>query len=438
MAPQPLLPRRHAPQHNTAGASHNAGTANTAFRVVHAVASLTLALLTWRIVARPPGDVASSRCAAAAAECPATCRLHGRCVAGSCVCDEGYWGTDCSFAWCPNECSGRGECVGGACLCKAQYGGTDCSVDRLEVLGNELLERVVEDLEAGTRSDAGCPFLTQRDVQKSGGDHVVYRQGDEVEVYSVPEEMFVKLPEKCPTLTYRKCAIVGNSGTLRYAKPAFGAEIEQHDMVYRFNQAPTHDFSTWVGNRTTYESLNAKFAHSLAKDEAGWRWRDPLATYVLFEPLKLKDTFISIREKYPYVNVLLFSPQFFVRAHMIYDRLQSSLERHEFGCFLGEKPMSGLYGILFNLAVCESVDMYGFDPWTDNLAGQKMRYHYFDNEEPRRGAHSFDATYYMYLLMSRTFPHMRIHNATAPLMPPRARRRHRDEEEEEEEEEENA
>ncbi|GHP02177.1 hypothetical protein PPROV_000093400 [Pycnococcus provasolii] len=78
MAPQPLLPRRHAPQHNTAGASHNAGTANTAFRVVHAVASLTLALLTWRIVARPPGDVASSRCAAAAAECPATCRLHGR------------------------------------------------------------------------------------------------------------------------------------------------------------------------------------------------------------------------------------------------------------------------------------------------------------------------------------------------------------------------
>ena len=165
MAPQPLLPRRHAPQHNTAGASHNAGTANTAFRVVHAVASLTLALLTWRIVARPPGDVASSRCAAAAAECPATCRLHGRCVAGSCVCDEG---------------------------------------------------------------------------------------------------------------------------------------------------------------------------------------------------------------------------------------------------------------------------------WTDNLAGQKMRYHYFDNEEPRRGAHSFDATYYMYLLMSRTFPHMRIHNATAPLMPPRARRRHRDEEEEEEEEEENA
>lgn len=177
-------------------------------------------------------------------------------------------------------------------------------------------------------------------------------------------------------------------------------------------EAPTSKFWTWVGNRTTFESLNAKFAHSLARDEPGWTWRDPLATYVLFEPLKLKDTYISLRERYPFVKVHLFSPQFFVRAHSIYDKLQSSLERHEFGCFLGEKPMSGLYGVLFALSACESVDLYGFDPWTDQLAGRKMRYHYFNNEEPRRGAHSFDATFYMYLLMSRVFPHMTVHNVT--------------------------
>ena len=61
----------------------------------------------------------------------------------------------------------------------------------------------------------------------------------------------------------------------------------------------------------------------------------------------------------------------------------------------------------------EQVDLYGFDPWTDALAGQRLRYHYFDNEEPRRGAHSFDATFYMYLLLSRSYPHMVVHNASA-------------------------
>lgn len=424
----PLLPSRHHNAHAAAGSP-----AERCVRVVHAVASVSLIVLTWRIYSQPPGgrEASAQDCREGHAECGVTCRLHGRCVAGTCICDDGYWGSNCSFVWCPNACNGRGECVEGACLCKAQYGGEDCAVDRLEVLADDLLEGVVADLEAGTRSDSGCPFLTKQDVQRNGGDHVIYRQSEtDIETYSVPEEMLDKLPDECPTQTFRTCAIVGNSGTLRYAHPPFGRAIEQHEMVYRFNQAPTGHFWPYVGNRTTYESLNAKFAHSLAKDEPGWRWRDPLATYVLFEPLKLKDTFITIREKYPYVKVLLFSPQFFVRAHNIYDRLQSSLEQHEFGCFLGEKPMSGLYGVLFLLTVCESVDLYGFDPWTDSLAGQKMRYHYFDNEEPRRGAHSFDATYYMYLLMSRSFPHMHVHNATAPPLPDRKKPSRNEEEEE--------
>ena len=35
-----------------------------------------------------------------------------------------------------------------------------------------------------------------------------------------------------------------------------------------------------MGSKTTFESLNAKFAHQLMRQEPGWRWRDPLANYV--------------------------------------------------------------------------------------------------------------------------------------------------------------
>jgi len=79
--------------------------------------------------------------------------------------------------------------------------------------------------------------------------------------------------------------------------------------------------------------------------------------------------------------------------------MQVNLEQQEFGCFTGEKPMSGFYAVLYALAACTHVDLYGFDPWTDAMAhdpSRQFRYHYFDDDQPRTGAHSFDATYYMY------------------------------------------
>ena len=77
------------------------------------------------------------------------------------------------------------------------------------------------------------------------------------------------------------------------------------------------------------------------------------------------------------------------------------LEQYELGCFVGEKPMSGFYAMIFAAAFCGSVEMAGFDPWTESMRNRSVRYHYFDDEEPRPGAHSFDATYYMYQLLEQ-------------------------------------
>uniref|UniRef100_A0A8C3EJ27 Tenascin-R n=1 Tax=Corvus moneduloides TaxID=1196302 RepID=A0A8C3EJ27_CORMO len=59
--------------------------------------------------------------------CPAGCGSRGLCVDGECVCEEGFTGEDCSQLRCPRDCSGRGRCVNGTCVCQEGYAGEDCA-----------------------------------------------------------------------------------------------------------------------------------------------------------------------------------------------------------------------------------------------------------------------------------------------------------------------
>ncbi|NWI04242.1 TENR protein, partial [Tichodroma muraria] len=59
--------------------------------------------------------------------CPRDCSARGHCVNGTCVCQEGFAGEDCARLHCPNACSGRGLCQDGLCVCEEGYDGQDCS-----------------------------------------------------------------------------------------------------------------------------------------------------------------------------------------------------------------------------------------------------------------------------------------------------------------------
>ncbi|XP_035973216.1 tenascin-R [Halichoerus grypus] len=59
--------------------------------------------------------------------CPTDCSSRGLCVDGECVCEEPYTGEDCSELRCPGDCSGKGRCTNGTCFCQEGYVGDDCS-----------------------------------------------------------------------------------------------------------------------------------------------------------------------------------------------------------------------------------------------------------------------------------------------------------------------
>ncbi|KAK1329244.1 hypothetical protein QTO34_011424 [Cnephaeus nilssonii] len=62
--------------------------------------------------------------------CRTDCSSRGLCVDGECVCEEPYAGEDCSELRCPGDCSGKGSCANGTCVCQEGYVGEDCSQQR--------------------------------------------------------------------------------------------------------------------------------------------------------------------------------------------------------------------------------------------------------------------------------------------------------------------
>ena len=247
------------------------------------------------------------------------------------------------------------------------------------------------------------------------------------------------------------CAVIGNSGTLLHV--ALGHEIDAHDMVYRFNQAPTLGFEKYTGTRCTHESLNSAWAKALLEtidpDAGGdedddfpakaddfpakakrlvkgnrWRWRKrdtALMMFELFDPASImqkskeqnankdrwwKKTFTRIRREFPDVVVLPLNPLYVTWAFNKYDELKRKFTKMRLGNFPGEKPMSGFYAILFLLQICDTVDLYGFTAYSENDGSDIMgtKYHYFDNAVPRHNSHSFDLTQYIYRAIEHGMP----------------------------------
>jgi len=88
--------------------------------------------------------------------------------------------------------------------------------------------------------------------------------------YRVSTQLEHLLPEADPHagVEYEKCAVVGNAGSL--IEGGFAGDIDGHDLVLRFNGAPTSTFEGSVGSKTTHDVLNFENIRALAKGALRW------------------------------------------------------------------------------------------------------------------------------------------------------------------------
>ncbi|KAK3271633.1 hypothetical protein CYMTET_20030 [Cymbomonas tetramitiformis] len=200
------------------------------------------------------------------------------------------------------------------------------------------------------------------------------------------------------TVMHRSCAIVGNSGTLLGGKQ--GEEIDRHDAVLRINYAPVKGWEVDVGSKTTYDFSNRENARRILKTNV--KMRD--STLLFFEvgsPTNRKQMFVPLVKKFPDRKIHFLHPGFVVRGLDLWFDLKSEVEARRHTKY-HDKPMSGLFAVLFMTQVCTSVDLYGFEAYTKKRANSP--YHYFDKVQGVTSVHSFDLAIDVFRLLNDAFP----------------------------------
>jgi hypothetical protein len=174
-----------------------------------------------------------------------------------------------------------------------------------------------------------------------------------------------------PSDERRICAVVGASRNLLGSR--YGRLIDAHDVVFRVNRAPTEDFDSDVGEKTTH---HVAWPTDLSPSVADRR------AFLLFNPLtlhtpKLFDWMLSLVENdlaWDPERVRIISPEFVKYLHEYWTKGR------------GDFPSTGLITLMIAVHVCDEVDVFGFGA---DALGRWDRYYEDDPKEPT-GLHPVD------------------------------------------------
>ncbi len=163
------------------------------------------------------------------------------------------------------------------------------------------------------------------------------------------ERMFSRISERSPVFSSphskQTCAVVGASRNLLNSD--YGRQIDAHDVVIRVNRAPTEEFKSDVGEKTTHHVM---WPTNFGKDLADRR------AVLLFNPLTLhtENLFDWILELVEQVlpwdagRVRIIHPEFVKYLH------EGWLEAR------GGFPSTGFTAMMVAVHICDEVDVFGF------------------------------------------------------------------------------
>lgn len=214
-------------------------------------------------------------------------------------------------------------------------------------------------------------------------------------VKHLPERTFLESSPADAKACHKSCAVVGNSGQLLMKHQ--GAMIDAHEAVMRINHAPIHHFGQHVGRKTTYDLANRQKAKWMLRRFKTFKWRHPRDRAILFfevaSPTNRRQLFAPLMEKNGEEGAkqtfAFLHPKFVQDVANLWQALRKELtKKNASGNRKSggtrdrkDKPMSGMYAVMFMLQICERVDLFGFDAYTDKSAFRRVPYHYFDGEE---------------------------------------------------------
>lgn len=169
------------------------------------------------------------------------------------------------------------------------------------------------------------------------------------------------------------CAVVSSSGSLK--EGSRGREIDAHEAIFRFNDAPTAKYTKHVGTRTTYRILNHACTTVLATGhkvyETGTRMR------LCSKLTKGELAGVSLITSNP--EVVSCNPRVLRSAG---PGNYKSFERSK--CHARTAMLTGTRGVLTALFMCRNVTLYGFN-MSEN---QHFNYHYYDSVVLAKNRHS--------------------------------------------------
>ncbi|CAG7734526.1 unnamed protein product [Allacma fusca] len=196
---------------------------------------------------------------------------------------------------------------------------------------------------------------------------------------------------------YRSCAVIPNSAALDGAK--HGLDIDAHDFILRFNNAPTSGYEEDVGSLTSMRIVNSqvvtkphfKFPYSyLFPDDASNNGSNALQNvqsdilwaqskkYMIWDPCNYSSTFdqwyskpdFPFFEKYFNLTGRKKSDRnrFYILDCRVIWKLWELLQEFTFARIYGNPPTSGFIGIILALQKCERVNIYEYIPSTEQIS----------------------------------------------------------------------
>lgn len=243
---------------------------------------------------------------------------------------------------CASKC-GKHVCTNGLCACPIFYSGdTQCgSQMRLaEMLPPRYQHCVVPFTDDRFRKgSAGNKTIMDSDNPANSAIAHKFARSRVLNSGRAPS-MFPDLAEMADWST---CAVVGSSSSMSSA--GLGAEVDNHTAVIRFNDAPTEEYESDVGSKTTLRVQNVMYCgfHEKRREVClhytGWR---------------SNRCSIENRRRWPTCNYahMSFRMLRYVRDYLAPAQTASTIIKKD--------TSAGFFGVLLALHMCGSIDIYGF------------------------------------------------------------------------------